>query len=274
MKGTKMFPQCGFSNTCVQIFNQLGAPFEDVNVLEDESSAADAAVRQANVARQAELAVLVAEVAPRRAAWGDADGDGDLDLFVAGRSLPGKYADKADSWIYLNENGKFTQSEAWSSAFMALGATSAAVFAPVDSDHKPDLILACEWGAPKIFINNGTGFVEQSNQYGVDKFTGLWRGIDVGDFNNDGLIDFVATNRGLNSSYFATAEQPLVVYHGDFNQDGVWDFIETEYGENGQLYLKRHLSAIAIAMAIAIVSAICLGLLLMQPDKKTLVEEE
>ena len=36
MKGTKMFPQCGFSNTCVQIFNQLGAPFEDVNVLEDE----------------------------------------------------------------------------------------------------------------------------------------------------------------------------------------------------------------------------------------------
>lgn len=36
MKGTKMFPQCGFSNTCVQILNQLGAPFEDVNVLEDE----------------------------------------------------------------------------------------------------------------------------------------------------------------------------------------------------------------------------------------------
>ena len=178
----------------------------------------------------------------------DIDADGDLDLFVAGRSLPGKYADKADSWIYLNENGKFTQSETWSSAFMALGATSAAVFAPVDSDHKPDLILACEWGAPKIFINNGTGFVEQSNQYGVDKFTGLWRGIDVGDFNNDGLIDFVATNRGLNSSYFATAEQPLVVYHGDFNQDGVWDFIETEYGENGQLYAKRHLSAMATAM--------------------------
>lgn len=29
-----MFPQCGFSNTCVMIFNQLGVPFEDVNVLE------------------------------------------------------------------------------------------------------------------------------------------------------------------------------------------------------------------------------------------------
>ena len=178
----------------------------------------------------------------------DVDGDGDLDLFVAGRSLPGKYADKADSWIYLNENGKFTQSKTWSSAFMALGATSAAVFAPVDSDHKPDLILACEWGAPKIFINNGTGFVDSSNQYGIDKITGLWRGIDVGDFNNDGLIDFVATNRGLNSSYVATTAQPLVVYHGDFNQDGIWDFIETEYGENGQLYPRRHLSTMATAM--------------------------
>jgi len=36
MKGTKQFPQCGFSNTCVQIFNQLGAPFAAVNILEDE----------------------------------------------------------------------------------------------------------------------------------------------------------------------------------------------------------------------------------------------
>ena len=46
----------------------------------------------------------------------------------------------------------------------------------------------------------------------------------------------------------ANTAQPLVVYHGDFNQDGVWDFIETEYGENGQLYPRRHLSTMAAAM--------------------------
>jgi len=35
MKGTPDFPQCGFSNRVVQIFRQMGVPFESVNVLED-----------------------------------------------------------------------------------------------------------------------------------------------------------------------------------------------------------------------------------------------
>lgn len=37
MKGNKMFPQCGFSNTCVQILNALEIPYETVNILEDDS---------------------------------------------------------------------------------------------------------------------------------------------------------------------------------------------------------------------------------------------
>ena len=35
MKGTSVFPQCGFSAAVVQILSQLGVPFKDVNVLED-----------------------------------------------------------------------------------------------------------------------------------------------------------------------------------------------------------------------------------------------
>lgn len=35
MKGTAVFPQCGFSAAVVQILSQLGVPFKDVNVLED-----------------------------------------------------------------------------------------------------------------------------------------------------------------------------------------------------------------------------------------------
>jgi monothiol glutaredoxin len=35
MKGTKSFPQCGFSNTVVQILKQVGTDFETVNVLAD-----------------------------------------------------------------------------------------------------------------------------------------------------------------------------------------------------------------------------------------------
>uniref|UniRef100_A0A2P2J5B6 Uncharacterized protein MANES_04G095400 n=1 Tax=Rhizophora mucronata TaxID=61149 RepID=A0A2P2J5B6_RHIMU len=36
MKGNKEFPQCGFSNTVVQILNSLGVPFETINILENE----------------------------------------------------------------------------------------------------------------------------------------------------------------------------------------------------------------------------------------------
>ena len=35
MKGTAAFPQCGFSSLVVQVLSQLGVPFKDVNVLED-----------------------------------------------------------------------------------------------------------------------------------------------------------------------------------------------------------------------------------------------
>lgn len=35
MKGTKLMPQCGFSNNVVQILNSLGVPYETVNILED-----------------------------------------------------------------------------------------------------------------------------------------------------------------------------------------------------------------------------------------------
>ncbi|WIA11895.1 hypothetical protein OEZ86_002881 [Tetradesmus obliquus] len=37
MKGTKQFPQCGFSNTVVQILRNVDAPFETVNILENEA---------------------------------------------------------------------------------------------------------------------------------------------------------------------------------------------------------------------------------------------
>lgn len=35
MKGTAVFPQCGFSAAVVQILSQLGVAFKDINVLED-----------------------------------------------------------------------------------------------------------------------------------------------------------------------------------------------------------------------------------------------
>ena len=37
MKGTPVFPQCGFSGQVVQILSHIGVPFKGVNVLEDDA---------------------------------------------------------------------------------------------------------------------------------------------------------------------------------------------------------------------------------------------
>ena len=178
----------------------------------------------------------------------DIDCDGDLDLFIAGRSIPNHYPKPADSWIYINDEGVYTESNLWSQPFKGIGLTSSAVFAQINADSMPDLILACEWGTPMVFINTGTGFINRTDFYGLNNFKGLWCGVDVGDFDANGLVDFVITNRGLNSSYSASIEKPMVIYHGDLNDDGVWDFIETEYGADNRLYPRRSASDFAEAM--------------------------
>ena len=36
-KGTKFEPMCGFTHRAIEIYNQLGKPFEVINIFEDES---------------------------------------------------------------------------------------------------------------------------------------------------------------------------------------------------------------------------------------------
>jgi len=177
-------------------------------------------------------------------AMADVDGDGDLDLFVGARAVPNNYPQSTSSWVYLNENGVWKESADWSNALQDVGLVSGAVFSNIDTNPLPDLLLACDWGSPKILLNTGAGFVDQSERYSLTKLTGFWRGIDVGDFNGDGRMDFVATNRGLNSGYNASADRPFVVYHGDLDEDGRYEIIETEWGCDGKLYPRRNLATL------------------------------
>jgi hypothetical protein len=162
-------------------------------------------------------------------ALADIDGDGDLDLFVGGRVIPGKYPAPASSQVFRFESGKWIIDAENSRVFEKIGLVSAATFSDIDGDGDPDLLLACEWGSIKLFINTGGLFTDRTEQWGLSAFSGWWNGIAVADFNGDGLMDFAASNWGRNTKYEESRLQPLQVIYGDLDGDGTFDLIEAHY---------------------------------------------
>jgi hypothetical protein len=159
-------------------------------------------------------------------AFADIDGDGDLDLFVGGRFIPGHYPEPASSFIYLNDHGQFAVDGALSQPFIQLGMVSGATFTDLDGDGAPDLALALEWGGIRLFHNEGGKFKEITDQMGLTGWTGLWTSIATGDFDGDGRMDLVAGNWGRNTAYELYEPATLRIYHGDWNGDGIIDLVE------------------------------------------------
>jgi len=177
----------------------------------------------------------------------DIDNDGDLDLFVGGRLTPEAYPLPPRSYI-LENNGKgyFTDvTDKYNKSLTKAGMVTDAVWADINGDKLPDLIITGEWMKIRVFKNTGGALTEITETCGLKDTEGWWNSIYAADFDNDGDIDFVAGNMGLNTRIKVSVSEPATIYARDFDNNGTLDAIMCYFiqGISYPFYAKDDLQA-------------------------------
>ena len=168
----------------------------------------------------------------------DIDGDGDFDLFIGARVVPGRYPEQPTSHLLLNDGkGNFTDVTDKQPLLKLLGMITDANMGDLTGDGKPELILATDFGPVQV-LTFKRGKLQRLD-VGLSGVTGCWNKILVQDIDRDGKPDIVAANAGLNSQLSATTSHPLRLY-GISNQSGnvlpILAGYERNSTENAKLY--------------------------------------
>ncbi|NNE30767.1 MAG: VCBS repeat-containing protein [Winogradskyella sp.] len=173
----------------------------------------------------------------------DYDNDGDWDLFIGNHSDSKDFGKSVSSYILENDGrGNFTKDPNFS---LATKVTSA-LWKDINGDAINDLLVATEWDAPKIYINN-KGNLELIDL--PEKINGLWQSITTYDVDNDGDQDILLGNWGLNTKFNLNFDGPLMLYYSDFDKNGKKETI-IAYNKNGTYYPLNSKDELASQMNI------------------------
>lgn len=168
----------------------------------------------------------------------DFDKDGDLDLFVGGHVLPGNFP-KPDKCILLQNNkGVFTDvTDIYAKELLTAGIVNQAIWADVDGDGQNELSISGEWMPMEIFNYQNGQFKKTKNSVHIilpskkdtlvnmDELSGWWYNMKASDIDNDGNLDFVLGNRGLNATIKGSINEPCTIYAKDFDNNGSYDAV-------------------------------------------------
>ena len=151
----------------------------------------------------------------------DYDNDGDMDLFVGGRVVPGRYPATPKSYLLVNDGtGKFAVATI---PFSEAGMVTDAQWSDVNNDGRKDLLLCGEFMPLMIFINSPAGFLDKTNEYFDKPETGFWFTMNLTDVDGDGKDDIVAGNLGMNSPLNISEKEPAELFYSDFDGNGSID---------------------------------------------------
>lgn len=183
-------------------------------------------------------------------AFGDVDGDFDLDLIV------GNYGES--NRLYLNTGGELDLDTSWS---VDADLTSAVAWADINGDGPLDLVIASKDGPSRVYLNNGNTL--ETEPVWESPEGDYASSLSVGDVDKDGDVDFVVGSKHIikpvrlyrnNSNQIdgsirfenvwespsADIRDVRAIALGDVNQDGFLDLAVGNFGDPVYLYLNKN----------------------------------
>ena len=157
----------------------------------------------------------------------DFTGDGYADLFVGGRSVPWEYGKVPSSYLLENKkDGRFRDvTSQYSAELSQAGFVTDATWVDLDKDGDKDIVLSLEWGGIDAYLNEKGKFTKKA----LTNKKGWWNFTLPYDFDNDGDIDLIVGNLGLNNRFHASDEHPVRMYYNDFDGNGKKEQLLTYY---------------------------------------------
>lgn len=152
---------------------------------------------------------------------GDFNGDKLDDLFIGNRSIANSYGLSPNSIILKNVGNSQFEIE----TSLRLGMVTDSEWVDLDGNGFMDLVVVGDWMPITLLSYDGSKFDVTTEKFGLNQTNGMWNCLTITDINQDGKLDILAGNAGLNLKWKASVENPVTMYLNDFDKNSKLDQI-------------------------------------------------